>query len=111
MTNNPLVEALREAMRKAERSMYRGKESVDHDAMQRFNGMIWANRKAILAALASSAPATGEREQIVTWLEGVEVQKDTRALYACNYARELAAKIKNGDHLTQSGEMEGGEHG
>lgn len=59
-----------------------------------------------LAAL-SSAPASGEREQIVAWL-----LDSRRTAYWPTLTRvDIAEAIRRGDHRTQSGEMEGGEHG
>jgi hypothetical protein len=69
------------------------------------------------AIQAIPTPATGEREQIVGWLRGM---KDAPGLPAFGfkphylqgiYADGFADAIARGDHRTQSGEMEGGEHG
>lgn len=88
MTNNPLVEALE--VSRGLLKPYEGTVSSAGDAY-----------KVIDAALASSAP-TGEREQIVAFLRDADKSE---------HPSDLADAIARGDHRTQSGEMEGGEHG
>jgi Lar family restriction alleviation protein len=135
MTNNPLVEALLPCP-------FCGGEAIldfSHEAgrwdvweiechnccIAKDSGMGFAGPEAKQAAIAawntrtaltSSAPATGEREQIVGWLRGM---KDAPGLPAFGfkphylqgiYADGFADAIARGDHRTQSGEMEGGEH-
>jgi Lar family restriction alleviation protein len=126
MTNNPLVEALLPCP-------FCGGEAIldfSHEAgrwdvweiechnccIAKDSGMGFAGPEAKQAAIAawntrtaltSSAPATGEREQIVAWLEDWIAQTLGQGI-SPQYLIEV---LKRGDHRTQSGEMEGGEHG
>jgi hypothetical protein len=99
MTNNPLVEALR-TLRDYVADAADGTLTYEGGG-ESFIAMAKEDLVRIDTALASSAPATGEREQIVAWLRSDGWVAG--ALYA--------AAIERGDHRTQSGEMEGGEHG
>lgn len=109
MTNNPLVEALEPfatfAANNVDEEGWAGLRCERERIVDWFGPSDFRRAALAVTALASSAPATGEREQIVAWLRTVDLP-DIRAA-----AIDLAFCIERGDHRTQSGEMEGGEHG
>jgi hypothetical protein len=124
MTNNPLVEALREARRaigdhNAPSDCYATGPLTGDPYRDLVECPACSAIAKIDAVLASSAPATGEREQIVGWLRTQSARRlevagrttDPYQVGRMNSYDHAAAAIARGDHRTQSGEMEGGEHG
>lgn len=91
MTNNPLVEATWLAGELSNALIARDEG--------RFRTIAFVHRHTILAALASSAPATGESEQIVGWLRDEAWRLPLMSAARCS---DLADAVERGDHRTQS---------
>lgn len=93
MINNPLVEALREQIAWTEKNCGNAP----------YVPVKMADAKAILAALASSAPVTGEREQIVGWLGIASAPYDVPVCVKAGSMTFLARLIGN-EAMTTEGQ-------